>query len=695
MLTRLVSNGALRWAKRHLPSNALRSPAQEASAIRESGLFDIVWYLERNPDAASFQDPIAHYLATGAAQQRAPHPLFDVAWYQATVPNLNGLTPLGHFILEGEAAGASPNPLFDPGWYARQAGGRKTRKDGLFRHFLQQGAKRGLSPHPAFDPAWYRSACPDIANSDTNPLTHFIGAGAGMGIAPNPFFDLRWYAGCYKDVAATKLNPLVHFLRFGAAHGHRPHPNVDLDAYRASHPDSPQDPLRAYFHLLSHETPTTYFVPKAGLDWPLVQTRLTQAGLFDPDIYRSVNLDLAAITADLSEHFARVGIHEGRPFTNSTVVARAQAKLAPTIATAQTHYRTRAEQALAAGMQDPAIQWFRAKNPSIGVFCNTEGNFYMQEIADLLAAGLRSLGLRAASRDQTAPRDEAFDLRVFVAPHEFFYLGQGLAWQDAAGEPNTVLYNVEQMQTQWFCRAFKLLLTAPLIIDINFQSARIMRHLGCQTAHFLPGHLQDSAYTTPIEDVSDITLARGYSWARRRYNWMEKDVLEDRPIDILFVGASSPRRDKTLESLLNLSDDHRFLCIYKSTEAPLTTRNQKASSGRINCALAQRSKIVLNIYRDWLGYFDWSRMIQQGLWQGACVVSDPCLPHPIYQPGVHFQQESTRHLGELIRWLLDTKDGQETLETTRKSGSAQARQLGSMQVALAPVLDAFQQLLQR
>ena len=624
-----------------------------------------------------------------------PHPLFDVEWYLATVPTLNGLTPLGHFVLDGEAAGASPNPLFDPAWYAQQKGGRKGRYEGLFRHFLQQGAKHGLSPHPAFDPAWYRSACPDIANNDTNPLTHFIGAGAGMGIAPNPFFDLRWYARCYPDVAPTKLNPLVHFLRFGAAQGHRPHPNVDLDAYRAAHPDSPKDPLKAYFHLVTHETPATYFVPKKGLDWPQVRTRLTQAGLFDPDTYRSVNPDLATITADLSEHFARVGVHEGRPFTNATTVARVLAKLAPTIATAHTAYHARAEQALTAGLQDPVIQWFRTKNPSIGVFCNTEGNFFMQEIADLLAAGLRGLGISAAGRDQTTSRDEPFDLRVFVAPHEFFTLGQGMAWQDAAGDSNSVLYNVEQMQTQWFCRTFKLLMTAPLVLDINFQSAQILRHLGCQTAHFLPGHLAASPYTTPIEDVSDITLAQGYNWARRAFNWMENDALEDRPIDIMFVGASSLRRDKTLDSLLSLSDDHRFLCVYKSTEAPLTMRNQKASSGLINCALAQRSKIVLNIYRDWLGYFDWSRMIQQGLWQGACVVSDPGLPHPIYQPGVHFQQESTRHLGELIRWLLDTRDGRETLEATRKAGLAQARQLGSMHVALAPVLDAFQQLLQR
>jgi hypothetical protein len=37
------------------------------------------------------------------------------------------------------------------------------------------------------------------------------------------------------------------------------------------------------------------------------------------------------------------------------------------------------------------------------------------------------------------------------------------------------LYNVEQPQTPWFCRAFPLLLKAPLVLDINLQSAAILR----------------------------------------------------------------------------------------------------------------------------------------------------------------------------------------------------------------------------
>lgn len=134
-------------------------------------------------------------------------------------------------------------------------------------------------------------------------------------------------------------------------------------------------------------------------------------------------------------------------------------------------------------------------------------------------------------------------------------------------------------------------------------------------------------------------------------------------------------------------------CVYTPQEAPLREQSYCSTSTGINCALAQRAKIVLNIHRDWLGYFEWSRMVMQGFWQGACVVSDPSLPSPIFEPGIHYLEENVRQIGELIRWLLETQEGREKLNTTRMAGYHRARGLGSMRVALAPVLNAFREVL--
>ena len=110
---------------------------------------------------------------------------------------------------------------------------------------------------------------------------------------------------------------------------------------------------------------------------------------------------------------------------------------------------------------------------------------------------------------------------------------------------------------------------------------------------------------------------------------------------------------------------------------------------RSHSAIAQRAKIVLNIHRDWIGYFEWPRMVMGGFWQGACVVSDPGLFNPIFDAGTHYLEASLRHIGELLAWLLETEEGREKLDRTRRAGYHRASNVGSMQVALAPVLEAF------
>ena len=416
-------------------------------------------------------------------------------------------------------------------------------------------------------------------------------------------------------------------------------------------------------------------------------------GLFDPEAYLALNEDVRASGDDAWGHFARYGLGEGRHFTSPESVARALARADAEIKQASRVFRASAERALASGGDVDIDAAFRRRGLRVGVYCSSEGNFYMKEIADLLMWGLRSCGIDAVERDEAARQDEPFDLRVFVAPHEYFTLGRGPSWVPVAAEPRSVLYNVEQFQTKWFCLALPLLLRAPLVLDISFQSAELLRRLGCNAVHFMPGYLPEAPSVQPCIDVSDIELVRGYSFAYQAYNWLERNVLADRPIDILFIGGDSPRRDETLARLRHLSDKHRFVCVYRQPRAPLTRQDHRETSTAINNALAQRSKIVLNIHRDWLGYFEYTRIVAHGFWQGACIVSDPGLPHPIFDPGVHYLEESTRHLGELLEWLLDTDDGRRKLDATRMAAYEQARGLGSMRIALIPVLAALRQLL--
>jgi hypothetical protein len=125
-----------------------------ARKIRESGLFDTDYYLERHPEARRRGiDPALHFLLWGAVWSFQPHPLFDTEYY------------------------LSGNADVDP-----------ERRNPVL-HYLDDGAFEGRNPHPLFDSGYYLAANPDVAASRTNPLVHYLRVGGREGRDPHPLFD--------------------------------------------------------------------------------------------------------------------------------------------------------------------------------------------------------------------------------------------------------------------------------------------------------------------------------------------------------------------------------------------------------------------------------------------------------------------------------------------------------------------------
>lgn len=82
--------------------------------IARSGLFDAAWYLDRHPDvAASGQDPLDHFLISGAGEGRPAGPDFDTRLYLAAHPGLaeGRGNALLHYLEHGLKAGSSDSPV--------------------------------------------------------------------------------------------------------------------------------------------------------------------------------------------------------------------------------------------------------------------------------------------------------------------------------------------------------------------------------------------------------------------------------------------------------------------------------------------------------------------------------------------------------------------------------------------------------
>lgn len=84
------------------PGEHVGAPADAATLIRDSGLFDRAWYADQL-DAPAQGDPVEHYLTVGAAAGRSPHPLFDPAAYLARHAEVEVADALVHFLRWAQA----------------------------------------------------------------------------------------------------------------------------------------------------------------------------------------------------------------------------------------------------------------------------------------------------------------------------------------------------------------------------------------------------------------------------------------------------------------------------------------------------------------------------------------------------------------------------------------------------------------
>jgi FMN phosphatase YigB (HAD superfamily) len=146
---RLVAN--LKRLYRRSP----RSAESEAliPGLRESGLFDGVWYLRRYPDVrAAGIDPLLHYMAHGYSEGRRTGLIFDGPWYAEYYRDVkaSNFNPLEHYWRHGAAEGRAPSVLFDPQWYLEQ--NPDVAQGGILpaQHYALHGRREGRAARSIF-----------------------------------------------------------------------------------------------------------------------------------------------------------------------------------------------------------------------------------------------------------------------------------------------------------------------------------------------------------------------------------------------------------------------------------------------------------------------------------------------------------------------------------------------------------------
>ncbi|MBX5472958.1 MAG: hypothetical protein IRZ23_10910 [Acetobacteraceae bacterium] len=376
-----------------------------------------------------------------------------------------------------------------------------------------------------------------------------------------------------------------------------------------------------------------------------LKQRLSAFPLFDAEDYAALHADVRASGMDPKTHFITHGVFEQRAFAKpETIIARLSAYSADLD---ETYF---AEPALT------KARLSRLRSQEIGVFVHSRGNFFMREIAELLLADLRALSLPATLGDERSDPAACPPISIFVAPHEFFALEKGTAWTSRALVARSFLYPTEQFGTSWGAPALPYVLTCRGVLESNPQSWHVFRATGVPSLFYFPGFPQEDIGLA--EEPPRHPLLAGLPKAVRNFS-PARSQWKDRPLDILFIGAESPLREAFFaEHAAFFAARPHCLYYVRLGEKPFAAEDDGDPRPALNRYLAQRAKIILNLHQSPVPYFEWHRIVVQGMWNGAVVVSDKCLPHPIFHPGEHYFESNAESIPELMRWILDTPEGQ-------------------------------------
>lgn len=279
----------------------------------------------------------------------------------------------------------------------------------------------------------------------------------------------------------------------------------------------------------------------------------------------------------------------------------------------------------------------------VSVVLSSRGNHFFAPIAESLAEAFARAGFAAEVIYDFA---QPGTIPVIVAPHEYFALTEPEAYE-LLDLSETILLNTEQPHTRWFGASWPYLRHAKFVLDMNQEAAQFSKLFGVHST-FIPlrpceaDPQNSSILETELESVTGAVGPFDLSWA-------------DRPIDVLFVGSLSRRREAVLSSLAPTLAEFRTSVRLAEARQPLTTDSPALTTTAEFIQLARQSKVLLNIHRDQHRYFEWQRLVMVGMANGCLVISDATPDSGVFRAGEHYVESEVHGLPGLLTFYLSEK----------------------------------------
>ncbi len=275
--------------------------------------------------------------------------------------------------------------------------------------------------------------------------------------------------------------------------------------------------------------------------------------------------------------------------------------------------------------------------PTVCFVSASSQNVFFGELLDALADALGEHDIAVERAVDYFPELRDGLAYAFV-PHELIPLLMPDAHPSDRQLRRSVAICTEQPGTPWFDHTVQIARRAGSSVDINRLGVAEQRKLGIDATFLQLGY-------TPLWDC----------WHGERE--------PARPVDLALLAGSTPRRLAAVAASAGHLASRRTELHMPEAFVPHLAESRHFLAGERKWELLARTKVLMNIHRSELGYFEWHRAIET-LANGCVLLSEHSLGFAPLVPGEHFVSVSYDSLDVALGALLADE---ESLERMRES----------------------------
>src|ERR1700733_596608 len=275
--------------------------------------------------------------------------------------------------------------------------------------------------------------------------------------------------------------------------------------------------------------------------------------------------------------------------------------------------------------------------PTVCFVSASNQNVFFGELLDVLADALGEHGLAVERSIDCFPELREGVAYAFV-PHELIPLLMTDAHPSDTQLRRSVAICTEQPGTPWFDHTVQIARRTGASVDINRLGVAEQRKHGI--------------------DATFLQLGYTPAWDRWR-----GECEAARPVDLALLAGSTPRRLAAVAASAGHLAGRRTELHMPEAFVPHLAESRHFLAGEQKWELLASTKVLMNIHRSELGYFEWQRA-SEALANGCVLLSDPSLGFEPLVPGEHFMSVSYDSLDVALGALLADED---LLDRTRRS----------------------------